>query len=113
MLRACYDFLRTTPPFCFRGWGLPPGDEVEFAVNITRRWMGVHTNTRWRKDHFIGISTTRVSHVSTLVETMAHEMDHAVQLENGGWTPNAEHNQDFYRRARIICRYHGWDPKAF
>ncbi len=38
MLRACYEFLRSTPPF--RRWSLPPGDEIGFHVTRNRTRIG-------------------------------------------------------------------------
>ena len=113
IFRACYDFLRTTPPFSLRGWRLPPGEEVEFHVTRQIDREGSHTNYLWRpKEHIIKISERRVAHTSTLISVMAHEMVHAVQIQYRHATPNAEHNADFWRRWADVAAIHGFDPKT-
>lgn len=110
VLEACYDFLRATLPF--RRWGLPPGEEVEFRVLRTQRRMGSHAVCPRRGHHVISMSSGKMSHTSHLVETMAHEMVHAYQSKRGTET-RAEHNAEFRRLARIVCRHHGFDPLEF
>src|SRR5690349_18038866 len=40
IIEGAYEFLRMTPPF--RGWRLPPADEVEFVVSRHKRYLGYH-----------------------------------------------------------------------
>jgi hypothetical protein len=44
---------------------------------------------------------------------MAHEMIHQHQQRQRTDTPNTEHNAEFMRLARAVCRHHGWDEKEF
>jgi hypothetical protein len=107
MLEGAYEFLRTTPPF--RRWALPPADEVEFIVGREPRCRGMHANDG---THRIMISDRNIGHTINLVATMAHEMIHVHQSER--WlSTRTEHNADFHRRARLVCRHHGFDPKLF
>jgi len=112
MLEAAYEFLRTTPPF--KSWHLPHADEVTFVVSRHKKFVGYHRGIR-RKiyDHEIGISDVCVGHTNTLLRTLAHEMIHQYQQRARTDTPNTEHNAEFMRLARIVCRYHGWDEKEF
>ena len=54
-----------------------------------------------------------VGHTSTLVEKMAHETIHLAQEIAKTTTSGAEHNPDFEKRWRQVCRYHGFDPKTW
>jgi hypothetical protein len=112
IIEASYEFLRTTPPF--RKWQLPHADEVTFVVSRHKNHIGYHRGTRRKvNSHEIGISEACVGHTNTLLRTMAHEMIHQHQQRQRTDTPNAEHNAEFGRLARIVCRYHGWDEKEF
>jgi hypothetical protein len=49
------------------------------------------------------------------MQFMSHEMIH-LYLEKMGWeSPGSEdtHNAAFRRFAVKVCKYHGFDPKAF
>lgn len=110
IIEASYDFLLATPPF--RRWDFPPADDVEFHVvrNLTDRgWYRLQTNGV----HQIGISSRWLSHSSNIIGTMAHEMVHMRQAMAGTETPNAKHNAEFWRLARLVCREHGFDPRLF
>lgn len=109
-LPLCYEMLKSTPPF--RGWGMPSAEEVEFRVIRSRHIFGSQSKYVRTTQLIIEISEARVGHTHTLVETMAHEMAHLAQEVAGTTTSGAEHNADFVRRWRLICRYHGFDPKA-
>jgi len=107
ILRAAYTFLRATPPFHCRD--LPHGKDVEFRVSKGRDRMGAHF---YSDHHIITISSARVCHTTTLIVTMAHEMVHLAQAEDGTET-KAEHNAAFRRLAKLVCRHHGFDPQEF
>ena len=112
IIEGAYEFLRMTPPF--RGWRLPPADEVEFVVARHRRYLGYHRGLRHKvNSHEIGISDSCVGHTNTLLRTMAHEMIHQYQQRKRTETSNTEHNAQFHKLARQVCRYHGWDEKEF
>jgi hypothetical protein len=46
-----------------------------------------------------------------LIATMAHEMIHLYQDENG--TARGHHNAQFRRLAKRVCSIHGFDLKNF
>jgi hypothetical protein len=110
-LAACYDYLRTTPPF--HKWRLPPAQVVGFKVARTRTMFGSY---QWDGDkHVITASTGKIGQTMTLMRLVAHEMTH-MHLEilgvdrRGG--PNT-HSARFRKIAERICRVHGFDPKEF
>ena len=107
ILEAAYGFLRDTPPF-YR-WGLPPEAEVTFRLGKVKWERGYY---QWDKGHIIGISGVCVGWTDALVRTIAHEMIHLYQCVRKTDT-RAEHNAEFRRLAKIVCRYHGFDPLEF
>ncbi len=106
LLRATYDFLRHTPPF--KKWKLPPGEIVEFVANRNNTIQGDHLLLKGV--HRIRISSKKVGATDTLIALMAHEMVH-VKCDRDGVV--AEHGKDFWRAAKSVCRYHGWDLANF
>ena len=109
ILEAAYDFLRTTPPF--KSWKLPPAEEIRFRVMSAKDCRGWHTFNNG--EHDIAISRSVIGRTSALMETLAHEMIHVYQINKKSWTKNTEHNAEFWRLAKIICKHHGFDPKLF
>jgi len=108
MLEATYELLRTTPPF--RGWKLPPGDEVEFRVSAHAAYYGEY---QWRGTcHRITISARYASQLSSMMRTMAHEMIHLHQRIACTENKN-QHNARFRRIAAMVSRLHGFDPASF
>ena len=106
LLRATYDFLRQTPPF--KRWNMPPGDEVKFHVTRNLEVQGDHLlNARI---HTIRVSRQKTGTTRVLIELMAHEMVH-VKCDAEGI--RSEHGREFHRRAALVCRYHGFDPRNF
>jgi hypothetical protein len=111
MIQGAYEFLRVSPPFS--RWKLPHGDEIEFRVSRRRDIMGAHNTYVRLLNHIIDVSDETVGHTATLIETVAHEMIHLHQAEKRSHTPNTEHNAEFHRFAKLVCRHHGFDPKGF
>jgi hypothetical protein len=112
IIEGAYEFLRVTPPF--KNWNLPHADDVEFVVSRHKRYLGYHRGVSHKiHSHEIGISEACVGHTNTLLRTMAHEMIHQYQQRARSETPNTEHNAEFKRFARIVCRHHGWDEREF
>ena len=112
VLEACYEFWRTLPPF--KVWNLPHADEVEFVVSRHPTHSGYHRGRRRDiHSHEIGISEVCVGHIDTLNRAVAHEMIHQYQQRAGTETANTEHNAEFKRIARHVCRVHGFDARAF
>ncbi len=114
MLETAYEYLRVSPPFC--RWNLPHADQVMFRVMGTRDRFG-HFRGRHRKatgdDGFseIAISAGMVRSTDLLISTMAHEMIHLYQDENG--TARGHHNKEFLRLAKRVCDLHGFDHESF
>jgi hypothetical protein len=109
LIEASYELLRTTPPF--RGWKLPPGDDVEFCVmrnnicsaDYLRLPNGTHrirVNSRWNGS------------VERVVRAVAHEMVH-MHLDIACPSDTAAHGKRFWRAARRVCRHHHFDPTGF
>jgi hypothetical protein len=112
MMEAAYDYLRSTPPFS--SWGLPHSDEVVFFLSSSRRKFGWY---QWDGDrHTITASIHAIAYTSTLMQFMSHEMIH-LNLEMRGLESRKGsddvHNKHFRKFAGQVCRYHGFDPKAF
>ena len=102
MLERAYEFLKVTPPFL--RWKLPDVDDIKFVVS---REPGVFGKWEYlNNSHTIQISSKTVGHINTLLMVMAHEMIH-VHVKMDG------HGALFRRHARSVCKYHGFDPKAF
>lgn len=104
-----YEMLRAWPPFC--RWGLPPACEVKFHVSRTR----AHDAYWWivgRTRHQIEVSETRHAHLSSLIESVAHEMIH-VRQRCAHTETRGEHNAEFKRLARRVCDLYGFDYGQF
>lgn len=110
MLEAMYEFFRASTPM-FRK--LPPADDVEFVVLATVNVCGHFRGGLKGAPSEIGISTGRTGSLLRLAETVSHEMIHFKQDAERTFTPNSEHNAEFHRLARIVCRQHVFDYKAF
>ena len=110
MLEGAYALLRATPPF--RGWKLPPSDEVEFRVSRTRKCSGLYEYLGMAGAHRIHVSCLNHSQLSSLLVTMAHEMVHLAQQLRYPKAP-AGHGKLFNRMADQVCRYHGIDRATF
>lgn len=109
MMETAYEFLRATPPF--RGWKMPPADDVAFRVMRAGDYRGLYH--RENGQHIISISGKWIGHSATLLAVMAHEMIHLHQAVRGLETGNTEHNAQFHRLAGRVCKLHGFDPKGF
>jgi hypothetical protein len=109
LLAAGYDFLRQTGPF--KGWKLPEGDEIGFAV-IADPKVYADFGTDEKGIPIIRVSTAKNGHTQTILATLGHEMIHLHQHLKG-LTRGGEHNADFWKRAKRVCALHGFDPKTF
>jgi len=114
ILEAAYNYLLATPPFC--RWGLPDSDQLMFRVLGTRECFG-HFRGRYRRSNRrneyseVAISAGMVKSTDLLLATMAHEMIHLYQDENG--TARGNHNPEFRRLAKSVCAIHGFDFDSF
>ncbi len=110
VLEAAYDFLQATPPF--RRWRMPPGVEVTFRVGRRGDELGSYQWDPQAGLHVIGISAKCIGRTESLVMVMAHEMVHLYQRQRGTFT-SANHNAEFCRLGKLVCRHHGFDPLLF
>jgi hypothetical protein len=111
MLAAAYDFLRTTEPFL--KWNLPESEEVKFKVSKSRKWFARY---RWDgRRHTIEASSASIAYSDTLLAKMSHELIHLhleeLDMDRRG-TPDT-HSGAFRNLADEVCKFHGFDPKAF
>jgi hypothetical protein len=105
VLRAAYDYLEATPPFC--KWNLPQGEDVHFRVVKTNRWSAQHW--KWANGHHIDISRGKIGQTITLMVAMAHEMVH-LHLKHNKCDDKGMHGLAFQKCCRQVCEYHGFDP---
>lgn len=108
-LRAAYDLLQETQPFC--RWNLPDSDDVVFRVARSHNNFGWHTFDGVQ--HGIAISAATVGTLDTLLKTMAHEMIHVHEHSTRSCKSNTEHSAAFKRWAAQVSKIHGFDPKSF
>lgn len=110
-MAAAYDCLRAFAPFS--GWKLPHSDEIAFyAVKMPHK-RGDYFRYARTTDHVIRASIVNIGHFDTLCKLIAHEMVHLRQAIAKTETPKTQHNAEFYRYAKAICRRMGWDEKDF
>jgi hypothetical protein len=111
-LAAAYDYLRTTPPF--NRWNLPDSEDVKFSVGNA---MDCFAHYQWDgTKHTITASTKAIGHTETLLTAIGHEMVHLHLWANGMESKRSGasfHNAAFRKFALQVCKYHGFDPKAF
>ena len=112
MLAAAYDFLRKTPPFA--RLKLPPPEIVKFSVGKFKQDYAAY---RWDgKQHCITMSVNAIGQTTTLMRYLSHEMIHLYLEENGLESRKGgedTHNAAFRKLAGQVCKYHGFDLKAF
>lgn len=104
VVAAAYELLRTTAPF--KGWYLPPSEAIKFRVTRSRKHSAQCDGVS------IEVSEHSHGHLVTLLSTVAHEMIHLYESMKEG-RPDPKHGALFHRRAALVCRLHGFDPKAF
>lgn len=104
--RATYDMLRTTPPF--RRWKLPSSEEVSFVCKP----MKVVGYCDMTKVPTIMVGINYIGTIDSLTRLLAHEMCHMRQWQVGQRS-GAEHGARFAKLADSVCKYHGFDRKAF
>lgn len=95
----------------FKQWKLPDADKVKIRTVLANDKLG-----EWRfenKQHWISINDRYIGSSYSLLITLAHEMVHMAQYILKKETPNTEHNKDFYKKLKIVAKYHGFDSKWF
>lgn len=110
-LGVMYDMLRQLPPF--DKWGLPGSEWIVFELPKRKDVLGEFIESSdGAKPHRIKVSAVSHDHVFNVLQTLAHEMLHLVQaIQKTNNT--AQHNADFRKRARAVCKEYGWDYKFF
>lgn len=107
IMAAAYDLLRTTLPF--RGWHLPPSDDVKFCVTRHKDRAADYT---FDGDHCIRVSQLKNQTLQTLLISIAHEMCHMKEWMSGArW--DVHHGAAFNRLADRVCRVHLFDRGIF
>jgi hypothetical protein len=111
-LAASYEYLRTTPPFS--KWNLPDAEDVKFSVG---KALDCFAHYQWDGTrHTITVSSRATGYTMTLITSMSHEMVHLHLWETKQESKRSgprHHNAAFKRYAAQVCKYHGFDPKAF
>jgi len=108
ILQGVYESLRVCPPFL--RWGLPPSYDINFVVTGHKDREGHYS--REEDKHYLCVSRQTIGHYNSLTVVMAHEMLHLLQALKKTET-RAQHNADFRKRAAMVCRTLGFDPKTF
>lgn len=112
MCAAAYEYSRVCPPF--NRLKLPPALLVTFHVTKSVRhfaqywWDGTRDN--------IEVSSRAIAYTPLLLEKIQHEMIHLWLRQTKQESKRGKsttHNVAFRRMARIVCKYHGWDPRGF
>lgn len=112
MAAGAYEYLRVSKPY--RRWKLPEADDLGFRITRHNDRFGHFRGEALPgKIRDIAISESKVITNQMLVEVMAHEMIHLYQEIRGTGSNRVQHNAEFKRLARSICRTHGFDPKTF
>lgn len=91
---------------------LPKPEDAAFRLRSTKAIDGEYWRWSGTDDHCLDISVKRNGHWNTLGVTMAHEMIHLHQARAKTET-RGEHNAEFHRIAKLVCRRFGWDEKQF
>jgi hypothetical protein len=107
LVAATYDMLCQTAPF--KGWGLPPSDDVRITVMRTREFYADCSRNE-KGEYHLRVSQVKQRSLFFLIMTVAHEMVHIREAQTGG---NPSHGAAFRKLAMQVCRTHGFDPGAF
>ena len=109
-IAAIYSALKQYPPF--NRMKLPPVEQVRFRILRTKQVDGEYWRFQGSDDHTISVSAGRNGHWDTLGCTVAHEMIHLHQARAKTET-RGQHNAEFHRIAKSVCKSFGWDEKQF
>lgn len=111
-LRSVYAMLSAMPPF--NRWALPAAGTVRFYL-VNKPATDGEYNVDDKGRHSIGINSDRCHTLIHLTRTMAHEMVHMRQelIGKRPATKDEQHNREFYRLARLVCRDLGFESEGF
>jgi Zn-dependent peptidase ImmA (M78 family) len=101
-IKAAYDLLRVT---AFNGIKVRPSSKVKFVSKRLPKHHGLY----YFPEHKMVIDA-HITSVNKLLQTVAHEMSHAV-LDNNGDKTHHTHDKHFQTVADTICSIMGW-PKG-
>ena len=101
-IKAAYDLLRVT---AFNGIKVRPSSRVKFVSKKMQKYHGLY----YIPEHRMVIDA-QITSVDKLLQTVAHEMSHAVLDKNGDKTHHT-HDDHFQKVAGTICSIMGW-PKG-
>ncbi|MBT9176512.1 MAG: hypothetical protein DDT20_00831 [Firmicutes bacterium] len=112
-LAAVYECLRSFPPLS--RLGLPQAEHIEFRVSRSAKEHGHYQRGKPPRndEHRLSISSRSVGQFASLAWVMAHEMIHLSQGIRGTETAGTQHNAEFHRIAKRVCRRFGFDLNAF
>lgn len=105
-LENCYRFLVTLKPF--NDWQLPDPIKIDFIVNRSEQVQGEYDTD----PHTIKVSSYFCTTWNDVIETVAHEMVH-LACEKAGHYKHADHDPQFRRLARKVCKTFGWPMEGF
>ena len=110
-LRAVYVMLVQFPPF--NRWSLPPAGEVVFYNITDPKDHGAYNFEKGK--HRIGVNGETCADLIHVERVMAHELVHLRQelLGRRPSTKDDQHNREFYRMARLVCRNLGYQSEGF
>jgi predicted SprT family Zn-dependent metalloprotease len=100
-----YTAYSKMPPFYDN---LPKASKIEFQIINDPDAYGYFHNEPLK----IQISSGRCQHISTISETLLHEMIH-LMLFIQGKSNFDKHDKTFYKYANKISELYGFDPKRF
>lgn len=110
ILERTYELLRITPPF--KAWKLPEVDDLEFKVSRSKATFAAYRAAYKNRPAYIEVSQHSCKNTHMLIEAMAHEMVH-LSLQSCGSEENEGHTPAFWRRARAVCKQHGFGVWTF
>lgn len=105
-LVAAYEYLARIKPFS--SWKLPVSNAVEFEINRSQMLQGEYSPD----PHTIKVSSEHCKTHQAVLETVAHEMVH-LHLERAGGYGHLDHDKDFQKCAKAVCKAFGWKTKGF
>lgn len=104
-MAGLYTAYAQMPPFYNK---LPKASKIEFAIINDSEAYGYFHSEPLK----IEISSGRCQHISTISETLIHEMIH-LMLFIQGKSNFDNHDKTFYKYANKVCELYGYDPKRF
>lgn len=108
---ATYECLCAFPPFSRMALPAPP--QIEFRISRAIGHDALYTRYARTDRPILEVSERRVGYFDTLALCVAHEMIHLYQDKANTETPGVQHNAEFVRIAKRVCRAFGWDPRQF